>query len=84
MTYDWIIGSLSVLVGGWLAIHCPRAALSEFRAGVARGRVNSFVRDRNPAAFWLAIAATAFAGVIGFCFLLYGIALLGMGAGLMG
>jgi hypothetical protein len=76
------IAILSLTVGAFLAVYCPRVALREFRAGVAKGRVNDFRRDAAPISFWLSIAATLFAGVLGVLFLIVGLAMIGREIGL--
>ncbi len=81
MSYDWIIGLAAVAFGGFLAVYCPWSVLVEFGSGVTKGRVNKFRRDRNPVAFWLTIGATAFAGVMGVAFFIFGLLSLGLGAG---
>ena len=83
MTHDTLIGILEVVFGGMLAVHCPRAALHELKAGVAKGRVNSLERHGHPAAFWLSIGGSALAGVLGFFFFLFGLGSLGVAAGLI-
>jgi hypothetical protein len=59
--------------GGWLMIHCPRAALKEYRNGVAKGTRRTFARQVHPAGFWLTIGATSLAGLTGLIFFLFGI-----------
>jgi hypothetical protein len=54
-----------------------RSLVRDMRTGVVRGRVNNFRRDSAPAAFWLAIVATALAGLVG-------VALLAIGLGVIG
>jgi hypothetical protein len=61
-------------------IHCPRAALREYRNGVAKGlnpashTPRDFARKVDPVGFWLSIAATFLAGLMGLFFFLFGIA----------
>jgi hypothetical protein len=81
VSYDWIIGLAAVAFGGFLAVYCPWSVLGDFRSGVSKGRVNNFRRDRNPVAFWLTIGATAFAGIVGVAFFVFGLLSLGIGAG---
>ena len=73
----WMFGAA---FGGWLMIHCPRAALKEYRDGAAKG-LNpvshgplDFTRKAQPLGFWLTIAATFIAGLMGLLFFLFGIA----------
>jgi len=82
VSYDRIIGLAAVAFGGFLAVYCPWSALAELRSGVTKGRVNNFHRDRSPVPFWLTIGATAFAGIVGVGFFLFGLLTLGLGAGL--
>jgi hypothetical protein len=84
MTRDIVMASISVLAGGFFAVHCPQAALREYRAGIARGRVQDFRRETSPISFWLTICATAFAGVLGLGFLLYGLARIAVEWGIIG
>jgi hypothetical protein len=83
VTYGWIVGVMALAFGGFLAVHCPRSAIAEFRSGVAKGRHNNFSRDHRPVAFWLTILATALAGVMGFCFAVFGLVVLGTAVGLI-
>jgi hypothetical protein len=58
-----------------LAIHCPRAAVREFRNGIAEGGHGTYSRISNPIAFWVVIATTFAAGIMGVFFVLFGIVL---------
>ena len=80
MSNDSIFWAFGAAFGGWLMIHCPRAALREYRDGIAKGfnpvshAQLDFTRKANPAGFWLTIAATFLAGLMGLFFFLFGIA----------
>jgi hypothetical protein len=78
-----LVAVFAIAFGGFLAVYCSRAALAEFRSGVARGRVNSFRRERHPIAFWMTIGATLLAGIIGLAFVVFGVAALGTNADLI-
>jgi len=79
MSKDQLIGIFMAAFGGWLMIHCPRAAVREFRSGVAKGLnpatqlQRNFVRQAHPIGFWLTIISTFLAGVMGLFFVLVGI-----------
>jgi hypothetical protein len=63
-----------VLLGGVFAVHCPLAARREWREGVARGRYGDYLRGEDPFRFWITIAGTAAAGLLGLLFLFIGAA----------
>jgi len=65
----WVFGAA---FGAWLMIHCPRAAVREYKRGVAEG-LNPFPRDVDPVGFWVTIVGTFLAGVMGLFFFLFGI-----------
>ena len=71
-----------IVFGAIFAIHCPRAALREFRSGVAKGLnpvtqvQKDFVRAAQPVSFWLTIVGTFLAGIMGLMFFVFGIAAL--------
>lgn len=69
-----ILWALIGAFAGWLMIHCPRAALREYRNGVARGTRRNFARQVHPTGFWLTIGATFLAGLMGLIFFLLAIA----------
>jgi hypothetical protein len=66
--------------GAWLMVHCPRAAIREFRSGIAKGLnpashlPRDFLRASEPIGFWLTIAGTSLASLMGLFFFVYGIA----------
>jgi hypothetical protein len=78
----WIFGAA---FGAWLMVHCPRAALREYRNGIAKGLnpatyvQRDFAREVQPIAFWLTIVATVLAGLMGMFFFVFGIASIVMG-----
>lgn len=80
MSNQSIVWAIMAAFGAWLMIHCPRAALREYRDGIAKGldprshTAWDFVRVVNPVGFWLTIVATFLAGLMGLCFFLFGIA----------
>ena len=75
----WLFGTA---FGLWLAVHCPQAAVREFRAGSARGldagasRERSYDRERQPFGFWLTVILTFLAGLMGVIFVAMGIAVM--------
>ena len=76
-SFVWAFGAA---FGAWLMIHCPRAALTEYRNGIAKGldprshNPKDFVRVIQPLGFWLTIVGTFLAGLMGLCFFLISIA----------
>ena len=74
-----ILALFEIGLGGWLAMHCPRAAWREYRHGIASGRGGEYARDGQPVRFWGTVFGTAFAGAFGFVFLLIGITSLALG-----
>jgi len=83
VTGNLLFGIACIFIGGVLAVQAPRAALAQLRTGEAKGRVNSFHRDRNPVGFWLSVVATAVAAILGLASLLLGLAQLGTSMGLV-
>lgn len=76
MTKDVLTAVFIVAFGCLLVVHCPRAALREYRSGVARGRSGDYPRQTMPIHFWATIIATAAAGLFGVSFVLFGIGML--------
>ena len=79
MSRDQIFWVFGAAFGAWLMIHCPRAAVREYRRGVAEGlnpatrTQQDFPRDADPVGFWVTIVGTFLAGVMGLFFFLFGI-----------
>lgn len=80
MSNQSIVYAIMAAFGAWLMIHCPRAALREYRNGIAKGldrrshNPQDFVRVTQPVGFWLTIVGTFLAGLMGLCFFLISIA----------
>ena len=79
MSKDLLIGLFMVAFGACLMVHCPRAAIREYRGGVAKGlnpathARRDFTRYAEPVGFWVTIAGTFLAGVMGLFFFVFGI-----------
>lgn len=80
MSNDRVFWLFGVAFGALLAIHCPRAAFREFKSGKAEGRRGTYHRASQPVEFWLTIAGTALAGLMGLFFVVFGIAAIAFGA----
>jgi len=82
---EQLFGLLMATFGVWLAVHCPRAAIREFRSGLAKGLNPSthmqrdFAREAEPIGFWLTIVGTFLAGVMGLFFFVFGVATIFVG-----
>jgi hypothetical protein len=76
MNRDFGIALAVIAFGTALAVHCPRAALREFRAGIARDiRIDHHRIDR-PVRFWASIVATFAAGAMGIFFVIFGVVMM--------
>jgi hypothetical protein len=66
--------SLVVLAfGAFLAIRCCRAGVYELRAGTAKGGMwGAYSREGSPVGFWLIVAATFMASLLGMIFAAFG------------
>ena len=65
---------LFLTLGAFLAVHCSRATVREWRAGQGLGgRWGAHDRETSPVGFWLVMAANAFAVMLGACFLIIGL-----------
>ena len=77
-----VFGILMSAFGLWMAIHCPRAAIREYRASIAHGldtdakHERYYDRETEPLGFWFTILGTALAGVFGLIFFVVGVSVL--------
>jgi hypothetical protein len=54
-----------IIFGGWLAVHCSRAALRECRSGMAQGMGRPVSRKSRPVHFWTIILVDWLAAALG-------------------
>ena len=76
MSGNGLITILAMAGGAALFVAAARELARSLKSGAVRGRVNAYRRETSPRIFWLSIAATALAGLIGLIFAISGIAVL--------
>ena len=76
MSGNALITILAMAGGAALFLATVRELVRNLKSGTVRGRVNAYRREASPGIFWLSIAATVLAGLIGLIFAISGIAVL--------
>lgn len=72
MNWGSIFAIMEIGAGSLLAAASFWSMVRGLRVGVVHGRVNDFRRETSPISFWLTIAATGFAAVLGIALLAIG------------